>query len=430
MAKVIPSELKEFKDALDGKLDGMNSSASDISSKINQVATASTTAKGEVDAAYKPADGNNVASSKLESLSTLIKAISEDLTSTISAATGSASSIISKVSEMESLIADIEAQQGIISDEKGKENPNTSTINTANNKISEDETKFDELETNAKSELTALKGMDKSVSTESSSVAAPDGSKTESKLAEYTKYLSQLKYGSFTEATFTASNGISIDYFIYKPDYGQEVKGLPVFMYMHGIGFEDRGKGIVTYGGLGEAIANRSVTPSGIVVMPHVKNGRLYENAEYRKALAELPVQVCKNNDGDPNRISVGGTSYGAVTAFKLVNENPGVFSAVVNACGANDVTSAFKNVKVWNFNGRRDDKNHTGRTYVRNATDAVEQAGGSAMYTLFDDQWGHTNVGTKAFQNKYQDETGEYVYPFEWAFRQSKEEPVKTYVS
>ena len=36
---------------------------------------------------------------------------------------------------------------------------------------------------------------------------------------------------------------------------------------------------------------------SGIVVMPHVKNGRLYENENYRDALAELAVQVCKDNN-------------------------------------------------------------------------------------------------------------------------------------
>ena len=428
MAKEIPAELKDFKNALEGKTGSMSSKASEIVSSMTKVADASTSAKGEIDVAYKPADGNNQASAKLDSLSTLITAIGSDVTSTISSACSQADSIIGKVSEMETLITNIEAQEARKRTAQAKKpDPDTATISDADAKIKEYETQFDEKEAAATSELAALRGMDKSVDSSSASTGAPDTAATETKLAEYTKYLSQLKYGTFTELSFTASNGISINYFLYKPDYGTEVEGLPVFMYMHGIGFNDTGTQIVTYGGLGEAIKNKTVTPSGIVVMPHVKNGRLYENENYRDALAELAVQVCKDNNGDTNRISVGGCSYGAVTAFRLVTEHPGTFSAVVNAAGAADVTDAFKDVKVWNFNGRRDDPNHTGKSYVAKANKAVESVGGSAMYTLFDDVWGHTNVATKAFQNKYQDENGEYIYPFEWAFKQTKEEPVKT---
>ena len=432
MAREIPEELKKFKEALDGKLSGVTSAASNISSKLGEVVSASDAARSDIEANYQESDGKSTASSKLSSLSSIVKSIGEDVTTTVSAAVSSAVGIISKVTEMETLITDMESQQSIINSEKGKKEPNTSRINTASNKIKEDETKFDELKAAAEGELSALKGMDKSVnlSGSSSSGASTTTTTTETtvttNIAEYTKYLSQLKYGTFTEATYQAPNGIKIDYYIYKPDYGQDVKGLPVFMYMHGIGFEDKGKSIVTYGGLGEAIQKKTVTPSGIVVLPHVKNGKLYENAEYRKALASLAVQVSKDNNGDPNRISIGGTSYGAVTAFRLVNENPGVFSAVVNACGANDVTSAFKNVKVWNFNGRNEANNHTGKKYIQKQTEAVKSAGGSGQFTFIDNVWAHTKVGTLAFQNKYKDEkTGEMIYPFEWAFRQSKTESV-----
>ena len=428
MAKEIPDELKQFKSALDGKTGGMNSSATTIASKLGDVAAASTSAKGEVEAAYKPADGNNVAASKLGSLSMLITSISDDLTSTISSACSSADSIISMVVQMENLITDINTQQGIISSERAKEKPDTGRISSANAKIAEDEAKFDTLESDAKSALESLKAMDKTADTSSVSVGAADSSTPAITLDDYTKYLDQLKYGSFTKQTFVASNNVSIDYFLYVPDYGTNVSGLPVFMYMHGAGDRNVGDHIVTDNCFGAAIKNKEVTPSGIVVLPYVSNGvKYYENKEFRKALAELPVAVSKQYNGDPNRISVGGTSYGAVVSYLLVNENPGTFSAVVNACGANNVTDAFNGVKVWNFNGDSNVGNHTTKNYVAKQNDATKAAGGITMpYIIISGQYGHSNVGDRVFRQKQDDGTGNKVWVFEWAFAQVKGENLR----
>jgi hypothetical protein len=430
MARQVPSDLLSFRDAVQGSLGSMSASASEIASKIGSLSGSVAATKNSVLESYQSSTEVNQGAAKLESSNEIMTKIGSDAQSTLTSAVSSAGAICSGVDEMESLLADIENQNAIISRERGKEYPNVGAINSANSKIKEDETKFDELCSKATEQLAALKGMDSSVPGAESGDggASADGVATgTASLAEYTKYLNQLKYGTFTTKTYTASNGIELKYYLYVPDYGTEVSGLPVFMYMHGAGFDDIGEQIVTYGGLGEAIQNQTVTPSGIVVMPYVKNGRLYEKEEYRDALAELPIAVCKEYNGDTNRISCGGVSYGAVTAYRLVNEHPGEFSAVVGACGAEEITDAFENVKAWNFNGRNEANNHTGRKYVGKQTEAVNAAGGKAMYTTFDNVWAHTKCGTIAFQNKHTDENGNEVYPFEWAFAQTKEEKVKS---
>ena len=442
-SRTIPNDLLEFKNALEGKVDKVVSDAGDIAKSIGDVATISNTAKASVAEAYKPADGNNQAVAKLESLSTLVEAISSDVTSTASAAASSANAIISDVNEMDSLIKDMEAQEGIVSKERAKKDPdkpNTSKISAAQSKIKEDESKFDELEAKAKSALEALKGMDKSVQ-EVGSVGAAGDAKEVSKddvtggattqLAEYTKYLNQLKYGTFTKKRYADPNGVAIDYFVYVPDYGQKVSGLPTLMFMHGGGDKGIGDHVCTDSCVGELIKNKSITPSGIVILPHVPVCTAnYENPKYRKALANLAVSVSKEYDGDPNRISVGGLSYGGVIAHKLITENPGTFSAVVSACGANDVDSSYQGVSVWNFNGMASATNHTDKKYVAKQTEAVKAAGGDTMpYIQFKGQYAHTNVGNLTFQQKQQDQDGNMVWVIEWAFSQVKGKPIQSTV-
>ena len=235
----------------------------------------------------------------------------------------------------------------------------------------------------------------------------------------YLNYKENLKYGSFKREEVVI-DGEKMVCYVYRPDYGTKVSDLPVMMYMTGANMTGSGEGIVTYGGLGQAISDKSITPSGIVVIPYVKSGQQYESQSYRDKLNKLPAYFAKKYGGDTNKLSLGGTSYGGVTAYKLVTEHPGTYSAVVTAVGANEVTDAFKGVQVLNFNGEADASNHTGKTYVTKQSEKVNKVGGNSKVINISKQWAHTNVGTYAFGQKYDcDGSGKKKYTVEWAMEQ-----------
>lgn len=234
-------------------------------------------------------------------------------------------------------------------------------------------------------------------------------------------------FGSLTMETFTSSNGTTIKYMLYKPDYGKEVSGLPVHMYMTGAGMKSTGEKILTYGGIGKFLDEKSINPSGIVVVPYVPSGREYESESYRKALAELPVQVAKDNNGDLNRISLSGHSYGAITAYRLVNENPDTFSAIVPVSGSVAPTESFKNVKVWAFHGTQDNPgNNTDYSKAVKNIKAIQDMGGDATMHAYSEYPNcyHTHTSNYTFSHTFDDpdkEDEEEISPLEWAFKQVK---------
>ena len=415
MAVEISQELKDFKSATAGQVENLNGTLGKLKSAIDTINNTTSTASSGIDQYYKSANKDVVISS-ISSLGNVCGQIGTSLDSDLGAMISGVVALDGKITELEGLKDAIDEANTIISNETAKENdnndktiPNYTLLSSARSTVYKSTSEFNTLHSEALSQLAALKSKDGNLS------FVKDFTKV-----DFGDLKGNLKFGKFTTKTFRASNGIEVKYYLYVPDYGQEVENLPVMLYMHGAGMEDTGEQMVTYGCLGEALQKKTVTPSGIIAIPYVRNGHLYESKDYRKALAELPVQVCKDYNGDKNRISCGGVSYGAVTAYRLVNENPGEFSAVVNACGAEEVTSAFKGVKVWNFSGLGNTGNHTSKGYVGRQTEAVKKAGGEAKFTQLD-TYAHTNVGTLTFQNKFKDETGEEIYPFEWAFKQSK---------
>ena len=235
-------------------------------------------------------------------------------------------------------------------------------------------------------------------------------------------------YGTFTREVFTSSDGTKIPYLIYRPNYtDSSVTNLPVHMYMTGAGMKSTGEQIMTYGGIGKLLNEKNLNPSGIVVIPYVPSGREYESEKYRKSLAELPVSVAKQNNGDLNRISLSGHSYGAITAYNLVNENPNTFSAIVPVSGSKPPTESFKNVKVWAFHGSQDNPgNNTDYKKAVKNIQAIQSMGGEATlhsYTEYPNCY-HTHTANTTFSSEFEDpddDKDEKINPLEWAFQQKK---------
>ena len=235
----------------------------------------------------------------------------------------------------------------------------------------------------------------------------------------------KLSFGSFEKHVYTASDGTKIDYMLYKPYYdGKEASGLAMHVYLTGAGMRNTGDSIMTYNGVGKNLKNRTQTPSNMVMIPHVVNGRQYESEKFRNLLAEMAVNVTKENNGDTNRISLGGHSYGAITAYRIVDTHPNTFSAIVPVSGSAKIsnTDSFKNIKIWAFHGTRDNPgNNTDYKQVVKVMQQLQSAGVNATLHAYSDYPNcfHTHTADTTYSNEFESPEGETINPIEWAFKQ-----------
>ena len=238
-------------------------------------------------------------------------------------------------------------------------------------------------------------------------------------LNSYYKYhLDDLKYGSYEKKVFTASDGTKIEYYIYMPDYGRDVTGLPVHVYLHGSG--ETGSGVNNQS-LPKLLNNQDVTPEGIVISVQAKTQSDYFKANYQDAIVELAESISKENDGDSNKISLSGHSMGAIAGYKVIARHPDTFSAFVPVSGvpSNLDTLAESDTKVWFFHGSGDHNCEYNLTV--SAYNKLKNAGADVDMYVFKGE-GHC-IQNKTYSEEYTNSAGETINPLTWAFNQSREE-------
>jgi len=436
LAKEIKEELKTFKEKLNGKLSSISSSTGEIVSKINSLAQESTSTKGLVEANYQSSTEVNQAASKLAATAEFLQVISSDITSTVNGAVSKANDVISKVNNLETLLADIKSIESRISSENAKEKPDSGVLSSERSKLASKEAEFDTVQEEAMTALAALKAMDKTVNVSSGNASgsgtntgtdtntqnAEDGKTGTSTLDTYSGYLQNLKYGTFTKSVYNSKYG-KLNYYIYVPDNAQNIQGLPLMLYLHGGNSHNNGWGSCTEYGLAPKIRDRQVNPQGIVICPLITDFEGGAGQNCLNAAMELTNSVANQYHCDKNRISLVGHSYGAIVGYKLINQYPNYFSAFVPISGWNEVTSAFKNVKVWAFHGDRDNRGGGSRTTYPGALKALEQIkaiGGQAQMSTLKGM-GHSHVQNKTLEQTFLSPDGKQETYLEWAMRQRK---------
>ncbi len=235
---------------------------------------------------------------------------------------------------------------------------------------------------------------------------------------DYMEHLKDLKYGSYKEHSFTASNGLTIKYDLYLPDYGTEVEGLPTMMYMHG-GGSNNGDSVLNAIGLSKFIHDKKVTPEGIVIVPLIKN---FTDKRYLQALKELTDHVVAENKGNPKKISVSGHSYGGITTYRLVNAYPDYYAAAIPISGWDAVNPNATGTKIWAFHGAGDNGN--GQCSISGQKQKIAQFqsyGGTATLHVYQNR-GHGYTQNDTYGGAtYVSPDGTTVSPLEWAFRQER---------
>ena len=400
----ISAELTKFKNSVEPNIGTMNSTCSDIQTKCQELATLAGQIKSEVSTYYNSQNQTAVLG-RFDKITDVYNKVSTSVGSDLKGMLGDAETIISLVKELDDINKEIERQKGIISANSGTEDSAVRNRNDAQSVINEKNREFDEKHEDAKTKLESLKGKDASLSFVEEFPPTTELNPEDA------------QYGRMEQRSFTASNGLTINYWLYVPDYGEEdVEGLPAMLYMHG-GSTHQNVSLdhaVQYG-LPSKIKNREITPTGVVIIPAVCDF----TDRGIVALKELTDSVVEEKKCDTNRVSVSGHSYGGITAYKLVNKYPGYWSACVPISGSANVTQSFGDVKTWQFVGSYE--NGSGNTSCGACQNAVNQINqiGQALITIL--KTGHAGTNKDTYGNTYMSPDGLQENPLDWAFRQSR---------
>ena len=400
----ISSELTTFKSSLEGSLGSMTSACSDIKSKLSELTNANSTVSSGISTYYNSTN-SSTALTMFSTINDICSSITSSLDGTVQGAISEAQAIIDLVTELENINKEIETQQSIVNSNSGDTDDAKSKRSSAQSIINSKNSEFNTKHEQAKSKLAALKAKDSSLGTSSgsSSSSSPD--------------TSTLTYGTFELKKFTTSEGKEIEYYIYVPNYGKKVDGLSVMLYMHGGSARGTSKqGWLNYG-LTNKIYKKELTPSGIVIMPFIRN---FERDNIEQSLKELTDSVVKQYNANPKKVAISGHSYGGITAYRMINKYPNYFSCCIPISGSYEVTSAFKNMKVWSFNGTYEGgQSNTGYKKCAAAVDEINKIGGKAYLTPI--KTGHAGTNKDTYAKEYQSPEGEMINPLEWAFKQER---------
>ena len=402
----ISSELTQFKNSVEPSLNTMTSQASKILDTMTTIANSTSTAQSGIGSYYQSANKETVIK-KFIKLSKVITDIGTTVSSDLQNGILSESSkVVNLVKELEEINKKIEEQQRIINTTRVNEEGAKSKIQSAQSQISTLNSNFTTKHNEAQQALNKIKSMDSSLSfVEQYSISS------------YLDVLDQLEYGTFESASFTASNGLTLEYWIYVPDYGVDVSDMAAMLYMHG-GSTHQNVSLAhaKQYGLTSKIASGEVVPPCIVVMPAMTDF----TSRGLTAAKELMDHVVEDYNVDPNKVAVSGHSYGGISACQLVKMYPDYWSCCIPISGISPLNESVKGTKVWAFGGTSEGGNGScSFSTVSNAVKYINSIGGQAYLTPL--QTGHAGTNKQTYEKEYTSPDGITENPIYWAARQER---------
>ena len=397
----ISAELVAFKEAVDGKLDGMSSKVSELTTKLNNVTEACNSAKSGISTNYQ-GDGAATANTTIDSLVSKTKSIESSISSTVQSAISEANAIVADVTKLEELNKEIESTRTTLNNTPNTDE-NASKRNSLQSTINSKEDQFKTINDAAVTKLTALKSKSDSTLGGSSQEMSASGTEMIQRLDDNYDF----SEGTLKKYTYKSSSGKTVSYYMYVPKTNGDVK-LPMTIYFHGMHetidkYPDRG--------LAGLVKNGKIKPKGIIIFPQADNGTTDQElnyAAYQKSVLELTKKVASEHNGDMTRLSVAGHSNGACAAIHMVNNNPGVFAACAPISGTGSADTGICQTNLWCFVGSNDSIDAT-----RVAKGATKKGSKTANYTVFKGK-GHDIQGY-TFEQELEDKDGNKTTLLDW---------------
>lgn len=407
----ISSELLNFRNSVEGKTDGMNSKCNEIISKVQQASNSSNTAKSGVSNYYKSKNASIILGT-FDNLNSEYQKIESSVSGTLKNLVTEAASLVSDVNELENINKTIEENKQIANANNGDTDESKKRRDSALATVSQKEEEFNKLHEEALSKLSQLKSTSDDLGDSSSSTSGSENTNDDSSTLSKIKTVG----GSFREASYKASNGVTVNYYIYVPEVEDTTTKLPMLIYFHGV--QDTLERAPERG-LGGLINTGEIEPSGIVILPQATNGTKnidFCTKNYEEAVLELTRDVAEEYNGDLNRLSVSGHSNGGTAAYKIVNNFPGTFAACAPIAGVGNTEKGVQQTSLWAFQGSNDTlvKQNTGlRVAIR-----CQNMGYDSKFYVYKGK-GH-DIQTLTYQDEFDDGSGNKVKLIDWLMSQT----------
>lgn len=190
-------------------------------------------------------------------------------------------------------------------------------------------------------------------------------------------------------------SGCVMEYRLYKPENYTPGKEYPLVLYLHGSGEYGTGNEAQLLANQGAVIwakPEEQAQHPCFVLAPQAKHSWVSDDimGEVAPAVSDLEMvmkvmdRLEKTYTIDKTRIYATGVSDGAIGIWRLNEEYPDVFAAMVPVCGSGDVSQAEKLITkpVWMFHGEADPVIPV--TDSRKMVEFLRENGGHPLYTEY----------------------------------------------
>ena len=297
----IDNELQGFYNNMNGKVSSLSTKATNLAESITNFQTFNTSFADTFTSYYKGKAQDNTLQA-ISAINDNLGIIAESINEKISSSLKDAQSIVDSTKQL------IELRNRINNAEQS-----TEEAETTNN----EESTFHYKQKEVLGKLKDLKGRDGVIAIEKNTKG------------HSTVEITNLIPGSYKEYKFTASNGVTIDYFAYVPSNIETTEGLPIHIHLWPSRANGGPMGYYNVHGL-PRLLREGQSSSGVVICPKLEANEKYDN-EHLAAIKELADSYVTTYKCDSNKISISGQGGGGQGAINMAAKYPEYFSKVIS---------------------------------------------------------------------------------------------------
>ena len=178
-----------------------------------------------------------------------------------------------------------------------------------------------------------------------------------------------------------------LKYLLYVPEENEydDKRRRPVLFFLHGVGERGTDIQIVKRHGPPKIVEEGGKFPF-IVISPQCPPSSFWKHDDILQGLEGLYNIAINDLNGDEERVYLTGLSMGGFGTWAWAARSPEKFAAIVPICGGGKSLMAKALVKtpVWAFHGEKD--RVVPRRLSSDMVEAVNQEGGNAKLTIYED--------------------------------------------
>jgi dipeptidyl aminopeptidase/acylaminoacyl peptidase len=188
--------------------------------------------------------------------------------------------------------------------------------------------------------------------------------------------------------TFVDEVGGELDYYLHVPENYDPAQSYPLVLSLHGAGERgDNANPILPYNGAYEFLEG-AANYDYFMLVPQAPRDRWWWEIPIRESIFDLIAATQEEYPIDPARIYIIGLSLGGYGLWDQVSHAPDLYAAGLSVCGGTPEppidAAPIAHIPFWLFHGANDLT--VPRSESRNIVRALEDAGATVKFTLYED--------------------------------------------